>query len=227
MKHKTFRDHRIAVLITQSKITGLLTASLLLCASLFAPKVFADVYTLNPGGNNNPALGSAFPAGGTLVGSNYYAFNSGTLDGEITSLAYRGDLGNPYGGLTFTYSVDLFSDSSDTLSELTVGSFGGFTTDLSYNTNSGGVVPSNFTRSSGTGDVLHFFFSGPGAVTGGTDTALVVVQTGASQFQTVQGAVIDSLSANVSALAPVPEPAVSSLFAAGLGALFLFRRRSR
>jgi hypothetical protein len=52
-----------------------------------------------------------------------------------------------------------------------------------------------------------------------------VVQTGASNFQTAMGGVIDSIPANVSVLAPVPEPAIGSLLLTGLG-MFFFRRRA-
>lgn len=226
MNLKSLRNPRMAVSGTASKTPLILAASLFLCACCLAPRAGASIYTLNPGGDQNPALGSVFPTGGTVVGTNGFFFSSGTLNGEIQSTVLQGDPSNPYGGLTFLYSVGLFSSSSDSLSEITVGSYGGFSTDVSYNTLDGGVTPSNFTRSAGTGDVLHFFFSNGGGVPPNGETAIIVVQTSATGFGTAMGGVIDSIPANVSVLAPVPEPAIGSLFVTALGAFLVLRRRS-
>jgi hypothetical protein len=226
MNTKTFCDLRNTVSTTGFKTLGTLAAALFLCGWLFAPSAIASIYTLAPSGNIT-ASPSGFPTGGTLVGSNAFAFSSGTLDGNILSLVYQGDPSNPYGGLTFTYSVALNPSSLDSLSELTVGSYAGFSTDVSYNS-SGGAAPSNFSRTSGSGDTLHFFFSNSnGGILPGQPGDTIVVQTGASNFQTAMGGVIDSIPANVSVLAPVPEPAIGSLLVTGLGMLFFRRRASK
>lgn len=223
MKQKSLRNSRIGI---APKTPLVLAASLLLCTCLFAHVAKADVYTLNPGGNQNPALASVFPTGGTVVATNGFSFNSGTLDGIVQSTVYQGDPSNPYGGLTFTYSLILLSGSSDSLSEFTVGSYGGFSTDVSYEA-IGGATPSNFTRTSGSGDTLRFFFSNSnGGILPGQIGDILVVQTSATSFGTAMGGVIDSIPANVSVLAPIPEPAIGSLFATALGALLLRRRRS-
>src|SRR5579862_4002605 len=200
MNRNSLRLPRFVVPGTASKIPLILAASLLSCACLLAPKAVASVYTLAPGGNIT-ATSSVFPTGGTVVATNGFTFNSGTLDGIIQSTVYQGDTSNPYGGLTFTYSLILFSGSSDSLSELTVGSYGGFSTDVSYES-IGGALPSNFSRTSGSGDTLRFFFSNSnGGILPGQIGDILVVQTSAQGFQTAMGGVIDGFPANVSVLA--------------------------
>jgi hypothetical protein len=110
---------------------------------------------------------------------------------------------------------------------MTVGSYGGFLTDVSYNSNfSAGVAPSDFSRN-GDGSILQFSYNNNGGLPPNESSAEIVVQTNAKNFQTAMGGVIDSTTANVSVLAPVPEPAIGSLFATGLGAFLFWRRRSR
>lgn len=223
MNRTSLRVPRNVVPGTALRSLIILAVGLLLCTCLFVPRAMADIYTLDPGGNIT-ASSSVFPTGGTVVATNGFAFNSATLDGIVLSRVYQGDPSNPYGGLTFTYSLIMFSGSSDSLSELTVGSYGGLSTDVSYNS-IGGVAPSNFTRSAGDGDTLRFFFSNNGGILPGQPGDILVVQTSATSFGTAMGGVIDSIPANVTVLAPVPEPAIGSLCAIALGAL-LFRRRS-
>lgn len=226
MNLKSFRDPRIAIPRTASKTIGVLAASLLLCASLFAPRAIAGIYTLNPGGDIT-ATASLFPTGAHGVATNSSLFNSGTIDGSVTSIVFQGDTSNPYGGLTFTYFLTLFGDSSDSLSKMTVGSYGGFLTDVSYNSSfSAGVAPSDFSRNA-DGSILQFSFNNGGGLLPGENAAEIVVQTSAQGFKTAMGGVIDSIPANVSVLAPVPEPGVGSLFATGLGALLFWRRSLR
>lgn len=216
---------RIPASATGSKAKRILTVGLFLSVLTFLPRAEASIYTLSPG-QDNSALPSSYPTGGSVLDSTNYSFASATLDGTVTSTVYTGDPSNPYGGLTFTYLVTLLSpQSSDSLSELTVGSYGGFQTDVSYNLVGTEVAPSDFSRTGGTGDVLQFFWNNAGGVLPGETGALIVVQTSALNAQIGMGGVIDSVPANVAVYAPVPEPAIGSLFASGLAALFIFRRR--
>lgn len=156
-------------------------------------------------------------------------YSSATIAGTVTSSVYSGDPSNPYGGLTFTYSLTMSGPPGtiDAVSELTAGGYGGFLTDVSYNLSAGEVAPSNFSRSSAPGDVLQFFFSNNGGIALGETSALIVVQTDASNFQEAgNGGVIDSVPSNVGLLTPVPEPAIGSLLGAALSLLFVFRRRN-
>jgi hypothetical protein len=172
------------------------------------------------------AQSSTYPTGPTtLLGSVTTPFASGTLQGTFISSVYSGDTSNPYGGLTFTYLLELNSSSIDSSSEFTVGGFAGFLTDVSFNQTGAEVAPSNFLRS-GNGGVIHSQWNTSVELPSGDNGALVVVQSNAHAFGGNSGSVIDSTSVNVSILAPVPEPGVVSLVAMGFGALFIFRRRS-
>jgi hypothetical protein len=202
------------------KLITILAASLLLSSR----GALASIYTLLPGADI-PAASSTFPTSATPLQTNSFAFSSSTLDGTITSIVYSGDSSNPYNGLTFTYLVSLTSASIDFSSEFTVGSYGGVQTDVSYNSTGGEVVPSDFGRSSGTGDILRLFYSNGGGIAPGQTGALIVVQTDAHSYQSEMGGVINSSTADVMILTPLPEPAVGSLLVTGLGALFIFRRR--
>ncbi len=192
------------------------------------------VYTLLAGGNNIAAA-SAFPTGGTLsmVASNDAPFSvstpDGPLAGNVVSLVLSGDTSNPYGGLTFTYLLSLNPAAmGDSASAMTVGSYGGFMTDVSYNLEiPSEIAPSNFTRSlTGNGSTIRFLWSNNGGLQPGQIGAEVVVQTDAHNFQETLGGVIDSQTVNIDTFAPIPEPGIGSLLATGLGALFYFRRRS-
>ena len=171
---------------------------------------------------------SSSPTGGTVLDTITTPFTSSTIDGTVVSQVITGDSSNPYGGLTFTYSIFLNNFSSDSLSEMTVGSYGGFTANVSYDLTGSEVAPSNFTRSTtGNGDTIRFYFSNSGGLQPGQTGALVVVQTAALSFTPALGSVIDSQSVNISTLAPIPEPGIASLFVAGFGALALWRRNSK
>lgn len=215
---------------------AVISAGLFLLTCLFARQASASIYTLSPGANI-PAMGSGFPAGGTVEDTVVDPFDQSvvvdvagtmetiTLEGTLTSQAILGDLSNPYHGYTFTYLLSVTNTANDTASALSVGSYAGFTTDVSYNTNSGGVLPSNFSRSGGIGNTLQFSFLNGGGINPGQQGALIVVQTGASSYTAASGAVIDNQSINLATLAPaVPEPGVAGLAVTGLGAFLAFRR---
>lgn len=228
MNLKAVCEFRIVVSEAGPKISRILAASLFLSAVLLALPSPASIYTLPPGGNI-AASSSTFGTGGTLLYTTNLPFASSTIDGTVISSVYSGDPSNPYGGLTFTYLLTLSGPPGtvDSVSELTAGGYGGFQTDVSYNMAAGEVAPSNFSRSSAPGSVLQFFFSNNGGIALGETGALIVVQTDASNFQeTGNGGVIDSVPSNVGLLTPVPEPAIGSLLAVGLSALFVFRRRN-
>jgi len=209
------------------RVTRIVSGTAFLLIASFVVRSAADIYTLPPGGNIT-AVSSGFPTGGSVLDTTSVGFTTATLDGTVTSTVYSGDPSNPYGGLTFTYSLSLLNTSSDSASELTAGSFGGFLTDVSYNLSGSELAPSNFSRSSGTGANLQFFFSNGGGIAPGQTGALIVVQTDAQGFQLGAGGVIDSVPGNVNLFVPlpVPEPATGSLLATGLATFFVFRRRT-
>lgn len=213
----------------RAKLAGVCAASLAISCLSLAPRANASIYTL-PVGGNIVASSSTFPSGGTVLDTVVSPFTSSTIDGTITSTVISGDSSNPYGGLTFEYSVFLNNFSSDSLSTLTVGSYGGFAADVSYAV-TGTNAPSNFTRSpaSNDGSTLRFLWSNNGGLQPGNTGSLVVVQTGAHSYTPALGSVIDSQSVNINTLAPlaVPEPGIVSLLIAGFGVFALWRRNSK
>jgi hypothetical protein len=226
MKRQIVRGPVVGAIRTRPKASAFIAAALFLSVCSFTLSVSAlSIYTLPPGGNDT-AFSSPYPVGvGAPLATVTSPFISSTIDGTVISSVYSGDLSNPYGGLTFTYLLELSNSSTDSSSEMTVGSYGGFTVDVSYNQNGGGVAPSNFTRSGGTGGTIRFLWSANGGLQPGQNGALVVVQTGEQSYTTAQGGVIDSQTVNISALAPIPEPGIASLVLTCLGGLIFFARR--
>jgi len=200
----------------------------ILLASPFLSQVGATVYTLPPGGVN-AALASPYPVGGTLLATVTAPFSSSVISGTLVSSVFNADAANPYGPamLTFTYSLSISPSSPDGSSEMTVSSFAGFLTDVSFNPAGGGVAPSNFTRSSGTGDVVRSVWIVTPIMPGQTG-ALVVVQTDAVSFHDTTAGIIDGQTVNVDSLAPltVPEPGTGMVLVAGFCMLgWTIRRR--
>jgi hypothetical protein len=227
MKQALPENRGITAIPTKSKFIEIAAIGMFLSAGLFAPLANASVYTLVPGGSIT-ATSSSFPTGGTVLATtnSSFASASGSINGTVISTVYSGG-GNPYGGLTFTYLLMLSGSSTANVSQMTVGSYGGFLTDVSYNPIDGGTAPSNFTRSiTGNGDAIRFLFSNAGGLAPGQNGELVVVQTSATSYGFGPSGVIDGQTADLTVLTPVPEPEIGGLIAIGLGGLCVFRRRN-
>ena len=211
---------------TNLKTARFILGGVTLMAALAALPVQATIYTLNPGGaiSANP---SGAPVGGVVLDSVTNNYSSGIMSGTLITRVVQGDTSNPYGGLDFEYQFNVNPGSTDTASQLTVTSFAGFMTDVSYNPASGGVAPTLFSRSS-VGDTLRFSFFTPDVAAGQT-TDWIVVQTSASTFTAGVGAIIDGQATDVATLAPlpVPEPGTMALLISGLGAMAIVIRRNR
>lgn len=199
-----------------------------LVSALSCAPAFCDTYTLLPG-TVAPSLNSGFPIGGTTLDSVISPFNNGVLAGTLTSQVLSGDTSNPYaGGLTFTYQLSISPSSRDSATQLSLSSFAGFQTDLSYTTNGSGFIPapSQFGRNSSGSVISCFWLTSP--VTPGSESALIVVQTDSANYQDSLAGIIDGLTVNVASLAPiaVPEPGMMGLLLVGLGCVFAAKSRA-
>ena len=186
-------------------------------------------------GTSIHAVGENDPTGGTLIaGGTPLSFTSATFSGTLTTDVISGDPSNPYGGLTFTYLLSNDSVSPDQIERLTINSFAGFQTDVSYQTPAIGTIPDISDRS-GSGNTMGFSFNGPpvsmlGTLLPGHSSALLVIQTDATHYTSTTANVIDGSVTSVATYGPIamiPEP--SSMVLAGLGFVALaavgYRRR--
>ena len=204
-------------------------AVLILSACLFATRVSA--IPIAPGGTVPAVPGGG--GGGGFVASTTENFSSAALNGSVTSTVTQNDPANPFGPgfLTFTYVITM-NGSPDALSAFSVDSYGGFLTDVSFNPANGGVPPTQIIRSSGTGDTITFQWLTGGGLGPNSTSALLVVETDATAFHQTTGGAIDSTPVDLNQLlAPLNMPTAvpdatgtATLLAAGLGALFIFRR---
>jgi hypothetical protein len=194
----------------------------------------ASASTLLPGDEDVLAAGEPDPTGGVVIaGGVPVPFIAKTFSGTLTSTVIEGDPSNPYGGLTFTYQFTNDAKSPNSINRLTVQDFelALFDTDVSFQTDTGDVIPSLMGRP--TADVVGWSFIaapvGDGIVLPGSTSAVLVIQTNAKAWKEIAANVIDGSTANPASYGPaVPEP--SSFALAGLGAIGLLvgmRRRSR
>ena len=201
-------------------------SAMLAAAAVLTLGVSANAALLNTGSALFPAPGEPDPVGGTVVASQTIPFNvPGFFDGSLRSEVIRGG-NNPFGAnaLTFTYRIVNAASSPNAIARFTIDPYTGFQTDASFQTPSVGVNPALIDRN--TADTVGFSFSqqiGPGALLPGTNSATLVVQTDATNFQNALGNIIDSGAISVLSFAPIPEPATLGL--AGFAALALVRRR--
>jgi len=180
-----------------------------------------------------PAPPEPDPVGGAVIaGGAAVPFLSGNYSGTLTSTVISGDVSNPLGGLTFTYLISNNAGSLDSIERMTISSFAGFSTDVSFQVPAVGVPPTFIDRNPAPGDVVGFsFFSAPigsGVILPGTNSALLVVQTDAPTFQPSFAHVLDGTTALVASYAPafgIPEPSTLVLAALGGLALLIYRRR--
>lgn len=183
-----------------------------------------------------PAGAEPDPVGATLVATSgpLPFVVPGSFSGTLTSSAYSPDPSNPLGGYTFTYLITNDALSSNSIGRMTVGAFGGFLTDGSWQTPAAGVAPASIDRNV-SGDVIGFNFvpvpggSPPtGFLVPGASSALLVVQTDAPSYAASTANLIDGGVTSVAALGPVvPEPSTIALVLGSLVTLGVYRLRRR
>ena len=174
-------------------------------------------------------------SGGTLLFTTNVSFSSSTFNGSLTTSVFSGDVNNPNGGLTFTYSLVNSISSPDAIHRFTIDGFAGYLTDVSFQPALGAVVPYDANRNNAGGTTLGFDFGlqippfsqqfAPGDF-----TALLVVRTDSTSFTAGVGNVIDGSVATAATVVPfgstvpVPEPTTFGCLLMGLGALFVYGR---
>ena len=106
-----------------------------------------------------PAPAEPDPTGGAPVaGGLPVPFASANYTGTLTSTVIAGDPSNPLGGLTFTYLLSNDASSLNSLERMTISSFAGFATDVSYQVPAAGVPPTFIDRNPIPADVVGFSF---------------------------------------------------------------------
>jgi hypothetical protein len=184
---------------------------------------------LAPGGDFifSPISGEALgPVGGTTLDSFTEPFSSTSFAGSLTSSVISGDTSSTLGGLTFTYQFSITA-GPDASGGISLGSFAGFDTDVSYQIPAAGVTPFVVNRSA-SGDNIEFYFIGSQVDVGET-SALLVVQTDSQVFNFGTSTVNDNTgSPNVTILAPIavvgtPEPTSVRFVLLGLAVLAFAR----
>jgi hypothetical protein len=180
-----------------------------------------------PGMSAN-AVSEPDPIGGAIIaGPLVTPLVSGAFTGTLRSTVIAGAV-NPLGGLTFVYEISNGPNSPDPINRITVDSYNGFLTDMSYQPVVGNVAPTLMDRS-GSGDVVGYSFVPPplgiGSLVPGTSSMLLVVQTNAPDFRTALASVIDGGVASGASYGPVPEPATSLLLLLAGSVVLGFRRR--
>lgn len=194
-----------------------------LMAMIVIGTVAARATSLTPG-TAIPMSLEAEPVGATLIVSASVPVTALTFGGTLVSSVYANDSSNPWGGLTFTYQ--LFNTGPDTVERLTLSSYTGFLTDVSYS--GAGIVPLIVVRNGG-GNQISFDFrdaAQQATLLAGASSPLLIIQTDSHVYQNSSAGVINSSTANSATFAPaaVPEPATVTLAVFGAVACLLGRR---
>lgn len=189
---------------------------------------------LPAGGLLLPVPQETDPTGGNTIdslSSNFVV--PGAYSGVLRSLVVANDASNPLGGLTFIYQMlnDGIS-GPNSLGRLSIDSFGGFLTDISYQVAINEVAPAYADRGV-NGSIVGFNFfpyqgdPHAGFLSPGDISTVLVVQTDARSYQRVLASIIDGSITQAESFGPVvPEPssvALLGLCSAGIG--FVLRRR--
>lgn len=178
------------------------------------------------------------PIGGTTVFSTNVLWGTpGLFSGTLTSTVLSGDASNHFGpgALTFTYDLTLDLGSTHVASGLTVGGYGLFLTDASFQPGPG-VAPILVGRDPSGQDAQFDFkpFLTGSYILPGQYSAHLVVQTDATSWSGSAATVIDSVGygpfytlAPTDVLNPVPEPTTAALGLLGVLSTLCFRRKKQ
>jgi hypothetical protein len=181
-----------------------------------------------------PAATDGGPLDGTSLLSTTTGFSvAGAFSGDLTTEVYSGNSGNPYGGLTFVYTLSNDGASGpNSIGRMSLASFLGFSVGAAYEVD-GGIAPASIDRNP-SGDVIGFNFVptpldvNAGFMGPGLSSSKLIIHTDATAYTAAVASLIDGGVTTVPTVGPVvPEPStvVLALGAiASLGALRLRRR---
>ena len=199
--------------------------SIMMAAVIYAAaSITASAIPVAPGDFLFPPLDEPPPAGAPIA-QLITPFAGADVQGTLISSVYAGDI---LPGFTFTYEILVDFASGHSVSQLSVGNYGPFFTDMSYSSapNPAGVAPTYADRSL-DGDVLHYNFSmlGGTGIWGGQSSALLVVRTDAMFYEPTVASVINSGAAEMQSFAPIAVPEPASMAMIGLVATGLYFKR--
>jgi len=232
--------------LMMSKFKQVVLGLLLATSMLMGGTTFAQV-SLAPGGfvtgaaadnDDTTASGIAGSPAGSFLASMSVDFTAATFSGHIFSGVSNNNTYNPFGAgfLSFFYQFQNDSDSAHEINHMTLNGFGGVETYVAWNGtfNAGcscrylGEAPTTVDRGSGNGSFIDVNYSQGNSAVAPGEYGSLWVYTDRTTYSLHTALLQDGSQATADIYAPVPEPEIYAMLAAGLGFMgFVARRRKQ